>query len=72
MFQPYRAIIGPYYKNRFIHFQYILGSQIVYKGGIMLQCCVLLLRLKLILNKLINRQTSILISVLTLTLKTLN
>jgi len=52
MFQPYQAIIRPYYKNRFIHIQYILGSQIVYKGGIMLQCCVLLftLRLKLILK----------------------
>ena len=30
MFRPYRAIIRPYYKNSFIHFQYILGSQIVY------------------------------------------
>ena len=29
MFRPYRAIIRPYDKNRFIHFQYILGSQIV-------------------------------------------
>jgi len=48
MFRPYRAIIRPYYNNRFIHIQYILGSQIVYKGGIMLQCCVLLLRLKMI------------------------
>jgi len=50
MFRPYRAIIRPYYRNRFIHFQYILGSQIVYKVGMMLQCCVLLLRLKLILK----------------------
>jgi len=30
MFRPYRAIIRPYYKNRFSHFQYILGSQIVH------------------------------------------
>ena len=53
MFRPYRAIIRSYYKNRFVHFQYILGSQIVYKGGMMLQCCVLLLRLKvkLIVNQ---------------------
>jgi hypothetical protein len=29
MFRPYQAIIRPYYKNRFSHFQYILGSQIV-------------------------------------------
>jgi len=36
MFQPYRAIISPYYKNRFVYFQYILGSQIVYVGGMML------------------------------------
>jgi len=42
MFRPYLAIIRPYYKNRFIHFQYILGSQIVYKGGMILQCCVIL------------------------------
>jgi len=50
MFRPYRAIIRPYYKNRFIHFQYILGSQIVDKGDMMLQCCVLLLRLKLVIK----------------------
>jgi hypothetical protein len=52
MFRPYQAIIRPYYKNRFSHFQYILGSQIVYKVGMMLQCCVLLftLRLKRILK----------------------
>jgi len=52
MFRPYQAIIRPYYKNRFIHFQYILGSQIVYKAGMLLQCCVLLfmLMLKLILT----------------------
>jgi len=31
MFRPYRAIIRPYYKNRFIHFQYILGSQMYWK-----------------------------------------
>jgi len=37
MFQPYRAIIGPYYKKRFLYFQYILGSQIVNKSGMMLQ-----------------------------------
>jgi hypothetical protein len=35
MFKPYRAIIMPYYKNRFVYFQYILGSQIVYIGGMM-------------------------------------
>jgi len=34
MFWPYRAIIGPYYKNRCSRFQYILGSQIVYIDGI--------------------------------------
>jgi hypothetical protein len=34
LFRPYRAIIRPYYKNRFSHFQYILGSQIVYIDGI--------------------------------------
>ena len=34
MFRPYRAIIRLYYKNRFSHFQYILGSQIVYIDGI--------------------------------------
>jgi len=52
MFRPYRATIRPYYKNMFIHFQYILGFQIVYKCGMMLQCCVLLftLTLKLILK----------------------
>ena len=52
-FGPYRAIIRPYYKNRFIHFQYILGSQIVQRVGTMLQFCVLLftLRLKLILKQ---------------------
>jgi hypothetical protein len=33
MFRPYRAIIKPYYKNRFSHFQYILESQIVYIDG---------------------------------------
>jgi len=28
MFRPYRAIIRPYYKNRFNHFQkYILGDR---------------------------------------------
>jgi len=32
MFRSYRGIIRPYYKNRFIHFQYILGSQTVYKS----------------------------------------
>jgi len=47
MFQPYRAIIRPYYKNTFIHFQYILGSQIVYKDGMLLQRCVLLFTLRL-------------------------
>jgi len=36
MFQPYQAIIRPLYKNRFIHFQYILGSQIVYKSDMLL------------------------------------
>jgi len=36
MFRPYRAIIRPYYKNRFIYFQYIVGSRIVYIGGMML------------------------------------
>jgi hypothetical protein len=41
MFRSYRAIITPYYKNRFFHFQYILGSQILYKGGMILHCCVL-------------------------------
>jgi hypothetical protein len=45
MFRPYRAIVGPYCWNRFIHFQYILGSQIFYIDGMMLQCCVLLLTL---------------------------
>ena len=40
MFRPHRAIIMPY-KNRFVCFQYILGSQTIYKGGMMLQCCVL-------------------------------
>jgi hypothetical protein len=45
MFRPYRAIIGPYYNKRFIHLQYILESQIIYKGCVMLQCCVLLLTL---------------------------
>jgi hypothetical protein len=52
MFRHYRAIVRPYYKNRFIHSQYILRSQIVYKSGMMLQCCVLLftLGLKLILK----------------------
>ena len=34
MFRPYRAIIRPYYKNRFNHCQYILRSQIVYVDGI--------------------------------------
>jgi len=34
MFRPYRAIIRPYYKNRFSHLQYILGSHIVYVDGI--------------------------------------
>jgi len=34
MFRPYRSIIRPYYKNRFNHFQYILGSQILYIDGI--------------------------------------
>jgi len=34
MFRPYRAIIRPCYKTRFNHFQYILGSQIVYIDGI--------------------------------------
>jgi len=34
MFRPYQAIIRPYYKNRFNHFQYILGSQIVYIDGV--------------------------------------
>jgi hypothetical protein len=37
MFQPYWATFRPYYKNRFKHFQYILGSKIVYIGGMMLQ-----------------------------------
>jgi hypothetical protein len=52
MFRPYRTTIRPYYRNRFVYFQYILGSQIVYMGGMMLQSCVLLftLRLKLILK----------------------
>ena len=36
MFQPYRAIIRPFYKNRFVNFQYILGFQIVYTGGMVL------------------------------------
>ena len=36
MFRPYRAIIRPYFKNRFSHFQYILGSQIVYVDGIVI------------------------------------
>jgi hypothetical protein len=34
MFRPYRAIISPYYKNRFNHFQYIRAYQIVYVDGI--------------------------------------
>jgi alanine-alpha-ketoisovalerate/valine-pyruvate aminotransferase len=34
MFRLYQAIIRPYYKNRFNHFQYILESQIVYTDGI--------------------------------------
>jgi len=36
MFLPYRAIIRSYeyYKNRFNHFQYILGSQTLYIDGI--------------------------------------
>ena len=34
MFRPYRAIIRPYYKNKLNHFQYILGSQIIYIDGI--------------------------------------
>jgi len=29
MFRPYRAIIRPYYKKSFSHFQYNVGSQIV-------------------------------------------
>jgi hypothetical protein len=33
MFRPYGTTIKSYYKNRFIHFQYILESQIVYKVG---------------------------------------
>jgi len=33
MFRTYRAIIRPNYKNRFIHFQYILGPQIIYIDG---------------------------------------
>jgi hypothetical protein len=33
MFRPYRTIIRPYYKDRFIHSQYILGSQIIYTDG---------------------------------------
>jgi hypothetical protein len=37
MFRPYQAIIRPYYKNGFSHFQYILGSQIVYMHGIVLR-----------------------------------
>jgi hypothetical protein len=36
MFRPYRAIIMPYYKNRFFYFQYILEFQIVYIGGMLL------------------------------------
>jgi hypothetical protein len=34
MFRPYWAIIKLYYQNRFNHFQYVLGSQIVYIDGI--------------------------------------
>jgi hypothetical protein len=34
MFRPYQAIVRPYYKNSFNHFQYILESQIVYTVGI--------------------------------------
>ena len=34
MFRPYPAIIRSYYKNSSSHFQYILGSHIFYKVGI--------------------------------------
>jgi len=34
MFWPHWAIIRPFYKNRFIHFQYIFGSQILYIDAI--------------------------------------
>jgi len=52
MFRPYRAIIKPYYKNRFNHFQYILGSQIVYIGGIVVTmlCAIVYIKGKLILK----------------------
>ena len=50
MFRPYRAIFRPYYTNRFSHFQYILGSQIVYKGGTMLYAIVYIKVKKLILK----------------------
>ena len=50
MFRPYRAIIRPYYKNRFNnHFHYILQSQIVYIDGMV----VTMLYAIIYLNKLL-------------------
>jgi len=48
MFRPYRAIIRPYYTNRFNHFQYILGSQIVYIDGIVVTmlCAIIYVKVK--------------------------
>jgi len=46
MFRPYRAIIRPYYKNRFNHFQYILGSQIVDIDGIVVTMLTAIIYIK--------------------------
>jgi hypothetical protein len=48
MFRPYRAIISPYYKNRFNHFQYILGSHIVYIDGtvVTMLCAIIYSKVK--------------------------
>jgi hypothetical protein len=34
VFWPYRAIIRPYYRNRFVYLQYIFGTQTLCIGGI--------------------------------------
>ena len=48
MFRPYGTTIRLYYKNRFIHFHYILGSQIVYKVGMVVTmlCDIIYIKVK--------------------------